>query len=798
MRSARWRADMRRLRDSALCLLLVGLLLSAGARTAAGYKVLEAPDADATSCGFAEVECGAEAIFLRWFELDVPFWVNSSAADDAGSAGFSQADAIGAAQAAYQAWEDVPAATIRFTYVGETDLRLDPAGHDEGGANTTLWYDPDLDSECSELIGLGGTGHDGWVALGLTILTVDAESGQIIDADVVLNSAVDWVWEDACDSYDPQGILTHEYGHTIGIGHSGEAGPDGMLATADDPTMNFGRYFDFCSGDLSVLRSLEPDDEAAAECLYPELPAVILIDQTGSMGSGSRMADAIEAASSFVDDFAGTNMAVAAFADASAAACGVARPGYELKQDWTDDTTLLKDAITPLTACGQTPLWESICCAITKAEEEGPSNLLIFTDTAENASDGDCGCTTFADVLAAAGDASVTIYVIDMTVYFGSHPGLASSVLGDAGVARVASDSDDLQTLAAATGGLYRAVDNNAQLVAARGDIRRNMARVGKFQQLPPTCHPGPFPLDIVQRYVPGCAGPASPFAGQQVTVFGRVSVRKGTFDQATQYIEDCSGGIQVFGPGLPMANVGDTVQVTGTVDISTGEIRIANVVSYALIGPPNPDFAHLGLKEPTNCQEVNCCEMIGSLQRFQGFAAGPVVDFQFPLVRFFGLPNAYSTMVRLVPSTGIDPGVIHPGGFYVVTGVMTRGPSGIELKPRGPVDLQKIIPVGVAPPDPLHATPRTMIRSAYPNPFGQSVSIEYAVPRSGRVRVLVLDVQGKRVRRVFDGPTAGTTFTARWDGRDDRGRLLRSGVYFVEVLGPDGVRDARRLLFMR
>lgn len=69
------------------------------------------------------------------------------------------------------------------------------------------------------------------------------------------------------------------------------------------------------------------------------------------------------------------------------------------------------------------------------------------------------------------------------------------------------------------------------------------------------------------------------------------------------------------------------------------------------------------------------------------------------------------------------------------------------------------------------------------PNPLSSGAIIEYAVARGGRVRLDVYDVSGRRVASLVDShASGGAVQTALWDGRDDRGRDLPSGVYFVRL----------------
>jgi flagellar hook assembly protein FlgD len=92
-----------------------------------------------------------------------------------------------------------------------------------------------------------------------------------------------------------------------------------------------------------------------------------------------------------------------------------------------------------------------------------------------------------------------------------------------------------------------------------------------------------------------------------------------------------------------------------------------------------------------------------------------------------------------------------------------------------------------------------------YPNPYrprnGQALQIPYRVPSADggkSVGLRVFDSSGRLVRRIDGATPAGGGFgSLTWDGRDDRGRLLADGVYFVRLQGP-GIDDARQFILLR
>lgn len=95
------------------------------------------------------------------------------------------------------------------------------------------------------------------------------------------------------------------------------------------------------------------------------------------------------------------------------------------------------------------------------------------------------------------------------------------------------------------------------------------------------------------------------------------------------------------------------------------------------------------------------------------------------------------------------------------------------------------LTPGSAAEVDPPSAAPASasLKLSSSPNPFRQTAGIRYELPRPSPVVLLVLDVTGRTVRRLVEGETQGAGVHAiRWDGRDDGGRNLASGIYRLRL----------------
>ncbi|MFN8179192.1 MAG: FG-GAP-like repeat-containing protein [bacterium] len=85
------------------------------------------------------------------------------------------------------------------------------------------------------------------------------------------------------------------------------------------------------------------------------------------------------------------------------------------------------------------------------------------------------------------------------------------------------------------------------------------------------------------------------------------------------------------------------------------------------------------------------------------------------------------------------------------------------------------------------------------PNPFAASTTIEYELGRPARAQLAVYDVGGRLVRTLVAADLSAGRHAAAWDGRDDAGRAVGSGVYFARLsVAGERERAARRMTLAR
>ena len=84
-----------------------------------------------------------------------------------------------------------------------------------------------------------------------------------------------------------------------------------------------------------------------------------------------------------------------------------------------------------------------------------------------------------------------------------------------------------------------------------------------------------------------------------------------------------------------------------------------------------------------------------------------------------------------------------------------------------------------------------------HPNPFNPSTEITFSLPMRSRITLEIYTVQGKRIRTLATCIEEAGTHTRTWDGTDDRGRLVQSGLYLCRMKA-SAYQKTIRMLFLK
>ncbi|MFQ5649776.1 MAG: tandem-95 repeat protein [bacterium] len=118
---------------------------------------------------------------------------------------------------------------------------------------------------------------------------------------------------------------------------------------------------------------------------------------------------------------------------------------------------------------------------------------------------------------------------------------------------------------------------------------------------------------------------------------------------------------------------------------------------------------------------------------------------------------------------------------FYKIEDVDVAGRKTLH----GPVSVEVAAPQSFA------------VSQNYPNPFNPETRLRFQLPHSGRVSLTVYNVLGRAVRTLLDERKDAGFYLMTWDGRDDGGQLVGSGIYYYQILF-GGSRYTGKMILMR
>jgi hypothetical protein len=131
---------------------------------------------------------------------------------------------------------------------------------------------------------------------------------------------------------------------------------------------------------------------------------------------------------------------------------------------------------------------------------------------------------------------------------------------------------------------------------------------------------------------------------------------------------------------------------------------------------------------------------------------------------------------------------------FSAATGLPQGSDLTCSLPPTAVTfDAASSLVAGVAAPEPMAPS----FLPVFPNPARSAARLDFTLARGARVRLDVLDAQGRRVRRLADGEWAAGRWTLPWDLADDAGRAVPPGLYLAR-LDAGGRAATRRVIVIR
>jgi len=84
-----------------------------------------------------------------------------------------------------------------------------------------------------------------------------------------------------------------------------------------------------------------------------------------------------------------------------------------------------------------------------------------------------------------------------------------------------------------------------------------------------------------------------------------------------------------------------------------------------------------------------------------------------------------------------------------------------------------------------------------YPNPFNPATNIAFSLNKNAHVSLTVYNLLGQKVKTLLDKEKIAGNHHASWDGTDEAGKLMASGIYYYR-LETDSQKATRKMLLMK
>ncbi len=298
-------------------------------------------------------------------------------------------------------------------------------------------------------------------------------------------------------------------------------------------------------------------------------------------------------------------------------------------------------------------------------------------------------------------------------------------------------------------------------------------------------------------QYTPFANG-NSAFTGLTVTVSGVVTTDSADFSY--YWIQD---GVEPWNgiwvnDNLNNVKMGDLVNVTGKVNEYYNVTEIYPVTNVTIVSHGNPVPAPILVKTGEIMTGAPTAEPLeGMLVRVEK----AVVTVEFP-----DSPGNYgeftiddgSGPVRVDDEGAIrgnlDSVWVVGDSLSSITGVLHYTFSNFKIEPRNDNDVVRLI----SDVENQKSIPLAFnLVQNYPNPFNPTTSIDYEVAKRGVVTIAIYNMLGQRIKTLVDEVKPAGRYSIRWNGTNDNGLAVSSGLYFYQMKAPD-YQKTLKMLFMK
>jgi hypothetical protein len=303
-----------------------------------------------------------------------------------------------------------------------------------------------------------------------------------------------------------------------------------------------------------------------------------------------------------------------------------------------------------------------------------------------------------------------------------------------------------------------------------------------------------------------GLGGPRSTFTGIVTGVFGNLYYMQDANSYDPYQFDGSHRGITVFAPPVALQKghrytiagadeefykENEFAFITYVRDDGAASVQTPPVLPISLVSRDTCDAArnlmdgkdYLSLL--VNLRNVTVVQRFNPLPTNGFHVAGPYPDNTDTM--FVENQNTVlgANVATNYPAVGSLVNVV--GLVHYTTNTST--PS-VRVCPRSQADITLMSPpTGVG-----GSLPAKLAFAAFPNP-SRNVNLAFALPKAAHVSLGVYDLLGRKVATIVNGNMSAGSYSRSWNGRDDSGNSVNSGVYFYRLNVDGQVRTARTMV---
>jgi hypothetical protein len=250
--------------------------------------------------------------------------------------------------------------------------------------------------------------------------------------------------------------------------------------------------------------------------------------------------------------------------------------------------------------------------------------------------------------------------------------------------------------------------------------------------------------------------------------------------------------GIYVFDNGDYSPVVGDKVQITGMVSEYYGKTELGDLAAMTVLSSGHD------LPGPVECTTADLEYESKTTEPYEGvYVIVRDVTVSDPAPDGFGnwliSDGTGTTQVDGSGDYSYEPQL----GDHIayVKGVIDYSYDQYEIEINTDEDIGEVT-TGVEQTDaelPLEYS----LSQNYPNPFNPVTRLTYTMPQAGPVRIEIFNVAGQKVRTLVDQIEEAGRHTLTWQGRNDDGLEVSSGIYFCRFQAGD-LRAVRKMVLLK